>query len=54
MQKGKNFILPGYKPLHLSIHDSIELNNNAGDNNNNAGDGVGIFIDENYDFEPIN
>ena len=47
MPKGENFILPGYKPLHFSIRDSIELNNNAGD-------GVGIFIDENYDFEPIN
>ena len=29
MQKGKNFILPGYKPLHFSIRDSIGLNNNG-------------------------
>ena len=31
MPKGKNFILPGYKPLHFSIRDSIGLNNNAED-----------------------
>ena len=44
--KGINFIIPGYKPLHYTIRDSTGLNNNAGG-------GVGLFVDENYDFEPI-
>ena len=39
--------LPGYSPIHFTIRDKSQLNNNAGG-------GVGLWVDSNYSFEPIN
>ena len=40
------YTLPGYSPLHFSIRDKTQLNNNAGG-------GVGLWVDSNYSYEPI-
>ena len=41
-----NFKLPGYKPLVYKIRDSLGVNNNAGG-------GVGLFVDDNFEFEVL-
>ena len=38
--------LPGYSPLHFTIRDKSGLNMNSGG-------GVGLWVDSNYSFEPI-
>ena len=44
--KGTNFDLPGYKPFHFSIRDPTGLNGNAGG-------GIGLWIDKDFEFDPI-
>ena len=44
--KGTNYDLPGYKPFHFSIRDPSGTNGNAGG-------GIGLWVDENLEFEPI-
>ena len=41
-----NFKLPGYKPLVYKIRDSSGVNNNAGG-------GVGLFVDDKFEFEVL-
>ena len=44
--KGMKYDLPGYKPFHFTIRDPSGTNGNSGG-------GIGLWVDENLDFEPI-
>ena len=43
---GVNFDLPGYRPFHFTIRDKSGLNGNAGG-------GLGLWVDNNFEYEPL-
>ena len=43
---GVKYDLPGYKPFHFTIRDSSGFNGNSGG-------GVGLWVNEEFDFEPL-
>ena len=44
--EGVHYNLEGYKPFHFTIRDPTGRNSNAGG-------GIGLWVDDNYDFEPL-
>ena len=44
--EGVDYDLEGYKPFHFTVRDPKRLNSNAGG-------GVGLWVDDNFEFDPI-